>query len=599
MCTAQITDLANLPDPALIAWLLRPDHRPEQAATDRVTALFRTWWAIEGVGEYPAWRDRRPLPDAMWWEPVAGTSYRGTFGLSRMLAYFLDKRPGLREWLDLSSEEGVLRANAWLFTRGLVEHDLLARVTPALQDVLNAPVPFLEVSSQEPGPSWLMFFLWMCDPLLQDTYDLREAEPRLRYRRWFLQEGAAAHSLSPLLDKADAGPDQTPRAIRARRGAKAAKRPPGFNLIGYVRGEFGIGEDVRMAVAACEAAGIPHALVNLDPGGSASQGDTSLESRLETSTSAALAPYASNVFCLTGFETARAYLEFGPQLFEHRHNIGWWPWELPVWPRHWDVAFGLMDEIWAASRYTQDMYIAAQSACLPAAVRRPVTLMPMAVTIDRLQPVSRAALGLPANHFLYLYIFDFNSYLARKNPFAAISAFQRAFPHDETVGLVFKTMNSQPADRRWRRFLGECRADPRIHLIDRTLARGEVLGLVAACDAYVSLHRAEGFGRTLAEAMLLGKPVIGTDFSGNRDFLDDTTGYPVRWRRRTVRNGEYPFITPEDRAWWAEPDRSDAARQMRAAREAALAGHLPDMGAITRRFSPREVGIWLRKHLPR
>jgi glycosyltransferase involved in cell wall biosynthesis len=198
--------------------------------------------------------------------------------------------------------------------------------------------------------------------------------------------------------------------------------------------------------------------------------------------------------------------------------------------------------------------------------------MPLPASVARVKPLSastRRVLGLPARSFLFLYVFDFNSYLARKNPFAALEAFSHAFPAgDDSVALVLKTMNSNPRNAVWKRFVRECKADPRIVLIDKTLDRGEVLGLIQACDAYLSLHRSEGFGRTLAEAMLFGKPVVGTNFSGNVDFLTAKTGFPVKWKRQAVLADEYPFVTEADAAWWAEPDIADAARQMRAARVA-------------------------------
>ena len=128
-----------------------------------------------------------------------------------------------------------------------------------------------------------------------------------------------------------------------------------------------------------------------------------------------------------------------------------------------------------------------------------------------------------------------------------------------------------------------------------TLDREVVLGVVDACDAYVSLHRAEGFGRTLAEGMLLGKPVVGTDFSGNTDFLTQDTGYPVKWTRRAVALGEYPFIEPADQAWWADPDIPDAARQVRSARTAAgspWALQLPQQ--VAEQFSPEAIGARMR-----
>ncbi len=149
----------------------------------------------------------------------------------------------------------------------------------------------------------------------------------------------------------------------------------------------------------------------------------------------------------------------------------------------------------------------------------------------------------------FLYIFDFNSYLARKNPHAAIQAFLSAFPlGTEPVGLVLKTMNSNPDNPKWRNFKKLCQQDERITLIEKTLDREIVLGLVNACDAYLSLHRSEGFGRTLAEAMLMGKPVIATDFSGNADFIHAPLAYPVRWKKKKVKSGEYPFITQASKA---------------------------------------------------
>ena len=375
-------------------------------------------------------------------------------------------------------------------------------------------------------------------------------------------------------------------------------RPWGVNLIGFARGELGIGEDVRMAVAACEAAGIPFSVVNIHPG-KVGVGDTALEQHL-VKKKGEVAPYAVNVFCLTGYETARAFMEQGLKLFEGRHNIGWWPWELPVWPAHCGVVFDLVDEVWAATSFTEQMYTLAQAQREPELSPVPVTLMPMAATVDRVKHMSRSQLGLPDSTFLFLYVFDFNSYLHRKNPLAALKAFRQAFPaKDKSVGLVLKTMNSDPDNPVWQKFRQECGRDKRIILLDRTLARGEVLGLIESCDAYVSLHRSEGFGRTLAEAMQFGKPVVGTDFSGNTDFLTSETGFPVKWKKQIVKEGEYPFVTEADEPWWADPQVNDAAKQMKAARKAAgdpaFAEKVKAFAA--EQFSHERVGELMRQRL--
>jgi len=164
------------------------------------------------------------------------------------------------------------------------------------------------------------------------------------------------------------------------------------------------------------------------------------------------------------------------------------------------------------------------------------------------------------------------------------------------VGLVLKTMNARPEDPRWQRLLAEAAADRRVAVLAETLDRGEALGLFAACDAYVSPHRAEGFGRTLAEAMLLGRPVIATAHSGNADFLTPDTGFPVAYRLVPVGPGEYPF---GEGLLWAEPDLESLAANMRLtvdqpglARRRAQAGR----DLIAARHDPRIVGTaYLRR----
>jgi glycosyltransferase involved in cell wall biosynthesis len=309
----------------------------------------------------------------------------------------------------------------------------------------------------------------------------------------------------------------------------------------------------------------------------------------------ASAPYDTNVFCLTAFETARFYLEHGPGLFAGRRNIGWWPWELPVWPANWLPAFQLVDEIWAASRFTQQAYLQAMGPGL----ELPVRLMPLPVSVARRAPCKRQKFRLPARQFLFLYLFDANSWWSRKNPQGALKAFQRAFPADDnTVGLVFKVSHGDSKDRCYRQFAAECAKDPRVHLLSGVMDRPDVLGLMDACDAYVSLHRAEGFGRTLAEALLLGKPVVGTGYSGTTDFLDETTGFPVRFKPKRVRQGDYAFVVDTDGAWWAEPTLAHAAAQMQAARTAAGPKFTADtIARVQDRFSPDGIGQSLRDAL--
>jgi glycosyltransferase involved in cell wall biosynthesis len=126
-------------------------------------------------------------------------------------------------------------------------------------------------------------------------------------------------------------------------------------------------------------------------------------------------------------------------------------------------------------------------------------------------------------------------------------------------------MNTKPNNPEWQAFLKECQTDKRIQLITETLDRPEVLGLINACDAYVSLHRAEGFGRTLAEAMLLGKPVVATNYSGNADFMINGS-FPVDFQLIAVAKDTYQWVDEHDQCVWADAQIKHASIQIGSAK---------------------------------
>lgn len=522
---------------------------------------FLLWWVIDGHRSYPAAAQAGLPEDRRLWlfEPLGeDAAHPSGLGVNRLLHCLWGRRPDLQARFDLESAVGRWDAVGWFYTQALREFNLAQWLDQKTRDALLAPA-WPPQGDAAATPSWLAVLLWAQQPVLQQNFDLEAAQGRAGLAAWFAQKGAA---LFPLALPAPAQATATGQPGNARPPASRTRRstgPEGVNLIGLAFGELGIGEDVRMAAESCLAAGIPFKILDVHRGDGPRQADRSMAAHVVADVGEL--PYRINLFCLTGFETVRVYAEWGEALFAGRYNIGWWPWELPVWPSRWARAFDVIDEVWAATRFTETMF--------KAATRRPVVHMPMAVSVDRMRKVPRKALGLPSRRFLFLFIFDFNSYLARKNPMAVIDAFQLAFPADEgaKVGLVFKTMNSKAGHPAWQAFVERCSADERIVLIQQTLAREDVLGLIDACDAYVSLHRSEGMGRTLAEAMLLGKPVIATDFSGNTDFLTANAGYPVKWSRKTVDVGDYPFITASDAAYWADADVAHAAEQLKAAAE--------------------------------
>jgi glycosyltransferase involved in cell wall biosynthesis len=384
-------------------------------------------------------------------------------------------------------------------------------------------------------------------------------------------------------------------------------RPFGVNLIGYVRGQLGIGEDLRSCAKALAAAGVPTAILDFPPGREIPQNDTTLVDQITSE-----GPYAFNLFCLTAEELARYLMERGQQQWLERWCIGYCPWELSRWPGPWRPLLGLVDELWASSRHTaaamqQGLAAPNRAAVDPAPL---VQLLPLPVSLQAgLQPplplARRQAIRrrhqLPTDAVLFTFSFDLNSSIHRKNPLVALRAFQRAFPADhplaDRVALLIKTHPPARPSPEWHRLKQEAAADPRLHTLETTLPRLELLELYAACDAFVSLHRAEGFGRGLAEALLLGLDVIATDHGGNTDFCTGPLAHPVRHQLIPVLNGEYMYHRGQT---WAQASTAHAAELMQQVAQRRLTQGPPNpelVASYQERFDPAVCGARYRQRL--
>jgi SAM-dependent methyltransferase len=242
----------------------------------------------------------------------------------------------------------------------------------------------------------------------------------------------------------------------------------------------------------------------------------------------------------------------GEEFFAGRHTIGLWWWEAAVFPERWHGAFEHVDEVWAGSAFVAKSLAAVSPV--------PVVRMPMPVTLPPVTAPTRAAAGLPEG-FLFLLVYDFNSVFERKNPLGLLEAFLRAFPDPaEGATLVLKSINAEGHPAEHERLRVAAAGHPHVHLLDYYVSAGEKNGLIAACDCYASLHRSEGFGITMAEAMLLGKPVLATGYSGNVDFMRPENSYLVDHELKPIGPGHDPY-PPE--AEWAEPSLEHAAQLMR------------------------------------
>ena len=173
----------------------------------------------------------------------------------------------------------------------------------------------------------------------------------------------------------------------------------------------------------------------------------------------------------------------------------------------------------------------------------------------------------------FLVTFDYNSFPQRKNPLAAVRAFLDAFPTDRPSGPMLIVKSHGVTNRNeWERALGELAAkNAHVRIIDAVFSDEDMLRLQAACDVYLSLHRSEGFGLNLAECMAAGKLAIGTNFSGNVDFMTSENSLLIGYSMKRVEEGEYPFATGQ---WWADPNHAESVAAIRSAMDPSLRSRL-------------------------
>ncbi|MBI3886895.1 MAG: glycosyltransferase family 4 protein [Opitutae bacterium] len=358
----------------------------------------------------------------------------------------------------------------------------------------------------------------------------------------------------------------------------------GLNLVGFFRADLGIGESVRCAARAADADRLPVALIDLKLHCKNPQTDDSFAARLQADN-----PHPVNVFHVDAPGSRDLEHHHGAAFLRGKYNVGYWAWELPDFPDAWIHFSDCVDEVWAPSRFAAE----AIAQKIPV----PVLAMPHAIAFARPTGDLRAKFGLPADKFLFLFLYDLNSYSERKNPAAVIEAFRRSGLAGRHAALVIKVHNTagHPAD--FARLQASVAALPGTVLITATLPRREIYELEAACDCFVSLHRAEGFGLAVAESMYLGKPVISTDWSATAEFVNERNGCPVRCRLVTLDRNHGPYAKGQT---WAEPDLDHAAEWMqRLCADRALAARL---GAAARatveaNFSPAVIGARYRRRL--
>jgi glycosyltransferase involved in cell wall biosynthesis len=363
----------------------------------------------------------------------------------------------------------------------------------------------------------------------------------------------------------------------------------GVNIVGFLTAELGVGESARCMVRAADAASLPSALVPLKLNCKNRLGDQTYAARLQADN-----PYDVNIVHLDPPACRDIDHHHGRGFRAGKYNIAYFAWELPEFPDAWVSSFDYFDEIWCPSDFS--------SAAIAMKSPLPVLTMPHAMALPaNTENVSardaRIRLGLPPDKFLFLTLFDLNSYSARKNPRAVIDAYRQSGLSGTESALVIKVQNVAGNEADFAALQAGVRDLAGTILLTETLSRADILALESACDCFVSLHRSEGFGLAVAESMLLGKPVIATDWSATAEFVTAENGFPVRAELVTLERNHGPYAKGST---WADPDAAHAAEHMRRVfTDRTLASRL---GAAARetiraRFAPSVIGARYRRRL--
>ena len=394
-------------------------------------------------------------------------------------------------------------------------------------------------------------WVWELRPdLLESFSDLNNNKIRDNYHSWFHGQGQEEYALHETLLQVDTGDEIEP-----------AYKPDllGINIIGYISSGFGIPESTRSFIKKAYKGGIPLAVVNID---------SKAHQQLREDELLEFKPYFSekpvfdvNMLFITADQILDNNYERFSYLFRGKYNVGVFWWEFDDYFDSFRKAFDYLDHVVVFTDFIKK----AIAKVAPSRVK--ITKLPYPF-LENWEIVSssseiRRKYELSRDDYVFMYNFDFLSTSDRKNPEAIIKAFASAFSGITGAKLLLKTSHVKQSREKLKHLLFEIDRlgiENSVIMVHETLTRNEIMSLTNAANCYVSLHRSEGFGLGMLEAMCLGKPVIATRYGGNLDFMNDDNSLLVGYSMTELQNDSLPYR----KGWrWADPDIDEAASFMK------------------------------------
>lgn len=516
-----------------------PPHLLEQCReSEEFRRVLAYWWAVD---EAP----KRHIEDCLvpeWCQEILQKCRREMtsvpFPLSNFMERFFFDMKSLH-FLDLANSSDRLLFYFFLVIYGVESPSIFRFLPPvALRLLLN-----MGTSEEDTGKD----IFGLIHEVLGITMLPSENVPRLIRERMFDLKTMKFVTLSADGDRILSAAFRTPSSLDE----------VDVQLIGPLSKASGLGQAARLSAGMLAQTGVSVSMFDFGMDNPAPEGYSSV------SETGKLKKSKINIVHLNG-ESAQLAFAYMPDVYSSAYNIGYFYWELDTPAACHHLSIELLDEIWVSSEYCREIYASATS--------KPVINVGMCAekfndsSRRDAQEFLRSKIRSNEGDFVFLSAFDSFSFVQRKNPIGVIHAFRSAFPDDGRVRLVLKTHNrslvQDPQQLRiWAAVDEEMSKDHRITLLDETLPYQDLRKLKAGVDCYVSLHRSEGWGFGMIEAMASSVPVIATSYSGNLDFCKAEHCWLVDYDLVSLYPDDYIFVVPGQQ--WAEPRLTSAVEQMR------------------------------------
>jgi hypothetical protein len=519
-----------------LIWNNRPDLQelyPNIMTKNNIQ--YWNWWLDVGAKEYNI-SNKISLKNEVTEENI----------IKLLVNYYLSRRIDLQDiFRSPFTEDKDLLLFRWLNSR---EEDIFE--DKVLIDFINK-YHYDELNKKESKfLTSLMKLIWNNRSDLQEVFpDVLNGDIDL-YWNWWIESGINEYKF--FLNNAIHDEKIEESFKKEIRSPKLLKNKIKVALIGHGTGIFGLGEDARLITASLQSVGIEVDMYianeNINIGHLRNLNMKTLSEYEEN--------YDFNIFCLPAFDMLGLIFDYGLEIFTSCINIGIWQWELSSFPKEANFSFELVHSIMSISHFS--------AKSIQKNTDKRVKSLFLPVIKESFIKKERSFFNLPKNDFLYYFSFDGGSFINRKNPLSIIEAFQRSFKTKSNVGLVIKVMNAPKNSDLWNECLRRINSDKRIFIIDTTLERSDFLALLDNIDVVVSLHRAEGFGRLMAEAFLYNKTSISSAYSGNLEYMTDENTYLVEGNTIPLFPNDYLFSANKE---WFQPDINHAAYLMNYAYE--------------------------------